>query len=151
LKPDLKVRFIDDIDFKTLLLQGKRVFLFDFDNTINAWKSTMIPKNIEQIFNYLISNGAIVYIVSNGKPRTLNIKIPVIWRALKPFPFKVQRKIGNYLNDKSQIVVIGDQFFTDILFGKFLGAYTIKVEPLDTKKEFITTKFLRLLEKIFKF
>ncbi|MGB9614835.1 MAG: haloacid dehalogenase, partial [Fervidobacterium sp.] len=61
MKPDLKVRFIDDIDFKTLLLQGKRVFLFDFDNTINAWKSTMIPKNIEQIFNYLISNGAIVY------------------------------------------------------------------------------------------
>ncbi|HCL98474.1 MAG TPA: haloacid dehalogenase, partial [Fervidobacterium sp.] len=35
------------------------------------------------------------------------------------------------------------------LFGKLLKAYTIKVEPIDTSKEFISTKFLRMIEKVF--
>ncbi|MFN4224634.1 MAG: hypothetical protein ACK4E1_07540, partial [Fervidobacterium nodosum] len=88
LKPDLKVKSVKDIDFKQLLSEGKRVFLFDFDNTINVWKSNIVPKEIEEIFKYLLSNDASVFIVSNGKKRKLEINnVKIIWRALKPLPF----------------------------------------------------------------
>ncbi len=145
------MKSVKDIDFKQLLSEGKRVFLFDFDNTINVWKSNIVPKEIEVIFKYLLSNNASVFIVSNGKRRKLEINnVKIIWRALKPLPFKVMMRLKKYLKNKDEIVVIGDQIFTDILFGKLIGAYTIKVEPLDTNKEFLTTKIFRFFEKLFR-
>ncbi|ABS60098.1 YqeG family HAD IIIA-type phosphatase [Fervidobacterium nodosum] len=147
----MKVKSVKDIDFKKLLSEGKRVFLFDFDNTINVWKSNIVPKEIEEIFKYLLSNDASVFIVSNGKKRKLEINnVKIIWRALKPLPFKVMMRLKKHFKNKDEIVVIGDQIFTDILFGKLIGAYTIKVEPLDTSKEFITTKIFRFFERLFK-
>lgn len=145
------MKSVKDIDFKQLLSEGKRVFLFDFDNTINVWKSNIVPKEIEEIFKYLLSNDASVFIVSNGKKRKLEINnVKIIWRALKPLPFKVMMRLKKHFKNKDEIVVIGDQIFTDILFGKLIGAYTIKVEPLDTSKEFITTKIFRFFERLFK-
>lgn len=151
MKPDLNVKSVSDIDFEKLLKIGKRVFLFDFDNTIGVWKSQVIPENILNIFEYLKSNGAQVFIITNGKRRDMHSKtdVRIIWRSLKPLTFKVKKNIGNHLKDKNKVVVIGDQIFTDILFGKLLKAYTIKVEPIDTSKEFISTKFLRMIEKVF--
>ena len=151
MKPDLNVKSVSDIDFEKLLKMGKRVFLFDFDNTIGVWKSQIIPENVLSIFEYLKSNGAQVFIITNGKRRNMHGKVDVqiIWRSLKPLTFKVKKNIGNYLKDKSRVVVIGDQIFTDILFGKLLKVYTIKVEPIDTSREFISTKFLRMIEKVF--
>jgi len=151
LKPDLNVKSVSDIDFEKLLKIGKRVFLFDFDNTIGVWKSQIIPENVLNIFEYLKSNGAQVFIITNGKRRNMHGKVDVqiIWRSLKPLTFKVKKNIGNYLKDKSRVVVIGDQISTDILFGKLLKVYTIKVEPIDTSREFISTKFLRMIEKVF--
>lgn len=105
---------------------------------------------MKEIFDYLKNRGATVVIVSNGKPREINHDVLVIWRALKPLPLKVLKKLSNIIRKRDEVVVIGDQIFTDILFGKLIGAYTIKVEPLDTGKEFFTTKILRLLEKLFK-
>jgi len=46
----------------------------------------------------------------------------------------------------SQVAVVGDQVFTDILGGNRLGLYTILVCPLN-KKEFIGTRVVRQVEK----
>jgi len=111
LKPDLNVKSVSDIDFEKLLKIGKRVFLFDFDNTIGVWKSQVISENILNIFEYLKSNGAQVFIITNGKRRDMHSKtdVRIIWRSLKPLTFKVKKNIGNHLKDKSKVVVIGDQ------------------------------------------
>ncbi|WP_069292686.1 YqeG family HAD IIIA-type phosphatase [Fervidobacterium thailandense] len=149
---DLTVRSVTDIDYESLLQNGKSVFLFDFDNTINLWKSSEIPDKVLDIFEYLKSKGATVVIVSNGKPRKLNCEVQVIWRAMKPLVWKVKIKLKELLQDKEKVVVIGDQLFTDVLFGNLLGAFTIKVDPLDTRREFLSTKILRLFERlVFKF
>ncbi|MGQ9856185.1 MAG: YqeG family HAD IIIA-type phosphatase [Fervidobacterium sp.] len=139
-----------EIDFDRLLDEGKRVFLFDFDNTINIWRSEHIPEDIVKIFEYLKSKGASIYIVSNGKKRSLDYSVPVIWRALKPLTFKTKATLGKELKDRSKVVVIGDQIFTDVLFGKFLGVCVVKVEPLDKSREFLGTKILRFFERILK-
>jgi predicted HAD superfamily phosphohydrolase YqeG len=46
----------------------------------------------------------------------------------------------------SQMVMIGDQLFTDVLSGNRLGVLTILVDPL-TSTRFITGQFLRLFER----
>ncbi|WP_448375597.1 YqeG family HAD IIIA-type phosphatase [Fervidobacterium sp.] len=143
-----RVKSLQDVDFSRLLNDGKRIFLFDFDNTINTWKSTHIPERAVKIFEYLKSNGAEVYIISNGSKRALDYDIPAVWRALKPFSFKVRFKLKDKLKRKEEIVVIGDQVFTDVLFAKLLGVDAIKVEPIDKTKEAFGTKILRFFEKI---
>ncbi|WP_126992401.1 YqeG family HAD IIIA-type phosphatase [Thermosipho globiformans] len=139
---------VTNIDFKKLIDMGIDLFIFDFDNTVNKWKESKIPNEIIQIFNYLEKNGVKIIIVSNGKPRNLNVNVKTLWLARKPLPFKFKK----YLKEKNikynKAVVIGDQLFTDMLFGKFLNAYLIKVDPLDTEKEFFITKILRFFEKI---
>lgn len=151
--PDEYRKNILEIDYDKLLSQGKRVFIFDFDNTIGKWKSQEIPEKFKTLVEYLKRKGAEVFIVSNGSPRKLNCDIPIIWRAMKPLPFAFKRKIKPLIEkeEKSQgkVVVIGDQIFTDILFGKLIGAYTIKVDPINTEHEFLSTKFLRFFERIF--
>ncbi|MFN3283017.1 MAG: HAD hydrolase-like protein, partial [Pseudothermotoga sp.] len=49
--------------------------------------------------------------------------------------------------DPNRVVMIGDQIFTDVLAGNWLGVYTIKVKPL-SNKEFIGTKILRVFERV---
>ncbi|MBO8161619.1 MAG: HAD-IIIA family hydrolase [Thermosipho sp. (in: Bacteria)] len=139
---------IFDIDYDKLIENGYKVFLFDFDNTLNKWKMSIISNETIKLFEKLKNKKAQIFIVSNGKPRKLNYHIETIWLARKPFTFKVKKFLKSKNFDKEKIVVIGDQFFTDMIFGKLLGAYLIKVEPLDTSREFLITKIFRFFEKL---
>ncbi len=145
-KPDKIVKTIFDIDYDSLIASGKKFFIFDFDNTINVWKSKKIPEKVIELFEELKKKGCNVLIASNGKKRKLNYDIDVIWRTLKPFTFRALKRLKGTSKDK--IVVIGDQIFTDILFGKLLGAYTIKVEPLSIHHEHPWTKLMRKIERL---
>ena len=49
--------------------------------------------------------------------------------------------------DLSEVAIIGDQLFTDILGGNKVGIYTCLVDPL-TKEDFILTKIFRMTEQI---
>ncbi len=145
-KPDKIVKTIFDIDYDYLIASGKNFFIFDFDNTINVWKSNQIPERVIKLFEDLKNKGCTVLIASNGKRRKLNFDIDVIWRTLKPLPFKALRRLKGI--PKNKIVVIGDQIFTDILFGRLLGVYTIKVEPISTHHEHPWTKLMRTIERL---
>jgi len=46
-----------------------------------------------------------------------------------------------------ETAVVGDQLFTDILGGNRLGLFTVLVIPM-SKREFIGTKIVRMLEKV---
>ncbi|AEH51279.1 YqeG family HAD IIIA-type phosphatase [Pseudothermotoga thermarum] len=149
-KPDMIVEKVDDIDFEKLIKQGKTFFIFDFDNTLGYWRSSKILDGFEKILQKIKEAGGEVLIASNGKPRKLCLDgVEVFWRSGKPFAFKLRKVLKEKGVKNDQIVMIGDQIFTDVLVGKFLKAYTIKVEPL-SKKEFFGTKFFRFLELITK-
>ncbi|ANQ54295.1 haloacid dehalogenase [Thermosipho sp. 1063] len=141
---------VTDIDFNKLLDKGFNFFIFDFDNTINTWKEKEIPNKIIEIFEFLKKKNAKILILSNGKPRPLNYDIETIWLAKKPLPFKFKKYIVSNYGKKNnfKFAMIGDQIFTDMLFGLFIKAYLIKVNPIDTNHEFFVTKILRKFEKI---
>lgn len=149
LRIDERVSSVKEIDFRRLIAQGKRVFIFDFDNTLGLWKTGEIVSFAVDALRLVSELGGEVFIISNGKPRKLPLEFPVIWRAFKPLPFKVLWKLRHALRDRGKVVVIGDQLFTDVLFGNFIRAYTVKVEPLDRDRECISTKILRFFERFF--
>lgn len=146
IRPDLFVKSLEEIDFNKLLVEGYECFLFDFDNTITAWREKAIPERNKVILLDL-SKRALVVIVSNGKRKDVDLPVEAIWRAGKPFSLKVLRFLKKRNLKPEKCVIVGDQLFTDVLMGKLFGFYTVKVEPI-SEREFVGTKFLRLLEKI---
>ncbi len=138
---------IKDIDYETLIEHGFKLFIYDYDNTLAPWRCETIPNEHIEILEK-VAKRANVLIASNGKERNVNVSYDVIWRSFKPIGNKIKRKIKKMGIDYKDCVVIGDQLFTDVLFGNLIGAYTIKVEPMNSKEAPIT-KLNRALEKMF--
>ncbi|KAF2957024.1 YqeG family HAD IIIA-type phosphatase [Marinitoga sp. 38H-ov] len=152
--PNEFVENVFDIDYKKLKKNNYKLIIFDFDNTLTTWRSEELPKEIIELFE-ILSKDFKILIASNGKEyRFNNIKktlkkynIEVMGYSLKPFPYKIKRKIKEYGIEPTHVALIGDQLYTDIIAGNKSGFYTIKVNPI-SNKERIFTKILRFFEKI---
>jgi len=153
--PDLYCHKIYNIDFNNLLTLNKKGIIIDLDNTILPWKEINVPQDSLDWVNKAKDKGFKVFILSNTiKTRRLkkiaeSLDCEYIHPAFKPSPrafFKAAKKLGIESKD---MVVIGDQIFTDIYGGKRAGMFTILVDKLD-EKEFCGTKISRFFEKILK-
>lgn len=131
--------------------RGIKGIILDLDNTILPWKAkTMSPE--EALFlERLKARGFKICVVSNALDRRVRsllepLCIPAISRARKPrrTPFRQALEILGTAPEET--AVVGDQIFTDVLGGNRLGLYTILVAPV-SRREFIGTKMMRLLEK----
>ncbi len=130
------VKSIEDVDYDRLLKSGFENFFFDYDFTLAPWGELQIKEDVEEIFRYLLDNGARVFIVTNAKKSRvdhLKEKIPelvVYWSVGKPSIKKFREIIKEWNIDAGKSVIIGDLFLTDVLAGNRLGMYTIMVQPL---------------------
>ena len=151
LKPDYYYSDISQIDLDLLKSSGIKGIICDIDNTIVAWSQTEILQETDDWIKQLKKEGFLVCLVSNGLNRRVQffkeeLNIPAIGQAVKPRK-KAYRKAKKILDlESSEIAVIGDQIFTDILGGNRLNLVTILVDPVDNK-EFITTKIMRFFER----
>ncbi|MGB9789722.1 YqeG family HAD IIIA-type phosphatase [Thermotoga caldifontis] len=147
LKPDEFVDDVKSLQIDRYLSMGKDVFVFDFDNTLGFWRTAEVREDFKPVLEYLKSKSVQVFIVSNGRPRKLKDLdgFNVVWRAGKPFSRKLKKIFEGF--KPSRVVLVGDQIFTDVMTGKRLGFYTVKVKPL-SKREFFGTRMLRVFEKI---
>jgi len=98
------------------------------------------------------SSGFKACIVSNASKKRVvkfneRLKLYAIHRASKPGTAAFRRALKLMKLKEEEIAVVGDQIFTDIYGGNRLGAFTILVDPIDRKTEFIFVKFKRLFEK----
>ena len=152
LYPKAYVSSLTDISPAYFREKGIKGIILDLDNTIIPWKAgTMAPEMVDLITHYRES-GLGLCVVSNAfNNRVVDLLgplgIPSVARAKKPLrrPFiKAQDILGT---TTLETAVVGDQLFTDILGGNRLGFYTVLVRPI-SKKEFIGTRFVRLLEKM---
>ena len=65
---------------------------------------------------------------------------------MKPLPFRFKKICKEYHLKASEIAMIGDQMFTDVLGANRVGMYTILVDPLE-KKDLRITSLNRKLEQ----
>jgi HAD superfamily phosphatase (TIGR01668 family) len=152
LLPDLHVDSIYDIDLTALKERGIKGIITDLDNTLIEWDRPSATPELIEWLKKLQDKGFKLIVVSNNNSSRVGsfadpLGIPFIHGAKKPFhkAFKLAQQQMNL--DPQQVVVIGDQLFTDVLGGNRLDLFTILVLPVAQSDGFFT-RFNRRLEKI---
>ena len=128
------------IDYKKIFDKGYKGIIFDLDNTLvpHGKGST---KEVNDLFKQIQSIGLKTFILSdNGKKRIdeflENISnCPYIDNAGKPNPENYCKAVKEMNLEKSEVVYIGDQIFTDILGANNAGIANILVKFIGYKTE----------------
>jgi HAD superfamily phosphatase (TIGR01668 family) len=149
--PDEHVKSIYEIKAETLIARGIKGVITDLDNTLVEWDR---PEATPELIKWLASfkeKGLQVTIVSNNKAKRVKsfsepLGIPFIYQARKPLTSAFRKAVRNMSLKNEDIVVVGDQIFTDVLGGNRLGLHTILVVPV-AKSDGLITKINRRMER----
>ena len=154
-KPSYRYKSLADVPVEELALKGKVGALLDIDNTLLPYgQYDEIPAENLKWLQRAEKAGLKVILYSNATQRKIEHMKKVcgldgVPKAYKPGWARLKfalEMLGGV--SKNQVVMIGDQFCTDILGGSLCGVDTILVEPL-TDKDWWGTKILRVIEWLF--
>ena len=149
--PDMYQKSIYHIDYDKLYEDGIKCLLFDLDNTCVPFKDNEPNKKLIELFEMLKDMDFKVIIFSNASKKRLlpfknGLNVDCSASSKKPNTKKLLKVIKMFGFDLSNVVIIGDQLYTDILCGNRAGIKTILVNPMSTD-DLLFTKFFRFLEK----
>lgn len=141
---DITLDLLNDLSVNTMLL--------DVDNTLAAPESMRLFDGVLDWINTLKKANIKLVIISNNyrrrvEPFANSLDLPFISFAMKPLPFKMARTIKKINSTKSEILLVGDQIFTDILGANLAHIKSVLLEPVVKKSEKITVSLRRYLEK----
>ena len=150
--PDIYQKSIYHVDYEKLLDSGIKCILFDLDNTCVPYKDKEPNKRLIELFEMLKDMDFKLIIFSNAPKRRIRpfkkaLNVDCLARAGKPrkTSFLKILKLFNY--NLSDVAIIGDQLYKDILGGNKVGIKTILVNPMSLDDMIITKYFFRPLEK----
>lgn len=153
LRPDIMADSLNELSAATFKDRGIEGIIIDLDNTLTNWNERFITDDVCSWVKMLQSQGLRFCVLSNSGRKRIKETVKVLGISYVPNALK-PRKRGflqamQKLNTKpNNTAVIGDQLFTDVLGGKRLGLMTIMIKPRN-KREFLGTKLIRRVEKIF--
>lgn len=143
---------VENIPYDLIKDQNIKLLIFDMDNTLIDNKHTY-SKELKKWADDMKDKGVKLYINSNSPFGKLVEKIAnelgmqYNYNANKPF-LKGFKKIQYEMKiPKENIMMIGDQLFTDIWGGNRFGIKTILVRPIKKSETFIS-RIKRPFEKI---
>jgi HAD superfamily phosphatase (TIGR01668 family) len=148
--PNEHVKSIFEIHPEELKKRGIKGVITDLDNTLVGWdRPDATPKLIEW-FKFMRDHGIFITVVSNNKEERVRrfsdpVELPFIYKARKPMTKAFKRAMRDMQLKRDEIVIIGDQIFTDVLGGNRLGVHTILVVPI-AKNDGWITKLNRKME-----
>ena len=152
--PNLYLAKVEEISIEILNENNIKALILDVDNTLIDYYKYLSEKKITWVYD-LLNKGIKIYILSNTNKKekvkkvadTLNL--PYEYFAKKPSK-KGFLKVQNILKMKpTEIAVVGDQIFTDVVGGNRCNMFTILVDPV-TKKDYWYTAVKRPIESILK-
>lgn len=151
--PDICVNNIYEIDYNKLYSEGKRIILFDLDNTLLPYDVKYAYDELKNKINELRKIGFEVMIASNNNKKRvgafcLELNMKFVASSKKPFKFgfkKALRILG--IKDRSLVVAVGDQIMTDVLGANRMKFTSVLVRPIKKSTEKWYTKFNRNNEK----
>ena len=149
--PDMYQKSIYSINYEKLYNCGIRCLLFDLDNTCVPYVEKVPSKKLIDLFDYLKDMGFKVILFSNATKKRLEVfkntlVVDCSYSSRKPSKRKFLKVLKMYNFDLSEVAIIGDQLFTDILGGNRVGIKTILVNPM-SKKDMPLTLIFRILER----
>ncbi len=148
--PDMYAKSIISINYDKLLKLGIKTILFDLDNTIVEPGHKIITKELKELFNKLKKDFNCIVLSNTIKAKKINnfcnqLDVKYIYFALKPLPFGYIRAKKLHSSKPNEIVMVGDQYFTDVVGAKKMGYFTILVDQVGPN-EGIFTKINRKRE-----
>lgn len=149
--PTYYVQSVLSIDPVRLVEMGKKTILLDLDNTILPRDAEEMPPAMVHWVKRIRQVGIKVVLVSNswfGRVSAMSaiLGVDFVDKAVKPLPPAFILGLIKERTWPREAAIVGDQFFTDVLGGTFLGMTTIMVLPL-AEHDLKHTLILRHLEK----
>lgn len=142
---------IHDIDLIKLYDSGKRLILTDLDNTLVGYDISLPTAEIILFKENCEKIGMKLVIISNNKEPRVKMfaeKLGVEYHSSAKKPLKKSYKILTRNYNPNDVVIIGDQIFTDIFGGNRMNFYTILVDVINYNNEQFKTRLNRFFEKI---
>ena len=152
-QPTYRFDKVENIPYSLIEKDNIKLIMIDMDNTIIDYSNREYSKEIKEWTERMNRNGLKLYILSNSflgkqvKTIAKELGMKYYYSAGKPFLkgfITIQKK--EKIN-KENILMIGDQIFTDIWGGNRFGIKTILVKPINSRER-IHTKFKRPFENI---
>ena len=142
---------ITDLTPEILEVLGVNTVLADIDNTLKRYGSQEPYEGVEQWIEEMHKNGVKIIICSNNyksavEPFAKRINLPFVHMCLKPSPFGFYRAKRKTKAKRREILVVGDQLFTDIFGANISFMKSVLVEPIETSDEAKTVALRRFLE-----
>ena len=141
--PNYYVQSFKTLNIRKLHDHGIQLLLCDIDNTLVAYDEEVPSQDVVDFIHKLKMNGIEVALCSNS-PSSRGKNYPF---SCKPFPFCFKKAMKDHGLKASQIAILGDQMYTDILGGNIWGLYTILTAPIAIKDRNIT-KVFRFFEEL---
>ena len=153
--PTKIAKSIYDNDYNELYASGKRIILFDLDNTLISYYEDIPNQKLIEFGKMLLSSGFKVYVLSNNRGKRIG-KFMETFPATdsgnlmkKPFAHKIKKFLKNHnITNYSEIIMIGDQLVTDILCANNVGVDSILVKSISRDSEKFYTVINRLREPL---
>ncbi|WP_035345638.1 YqeG family HAD IIIA-type phosphatase [Halalkalibacter hemicellulosilyticus] len=151
LLPNQYEKSIYDIRFDELKKKGIKGIITDLDNTLVEWDRPQATPEVQQWFKELKEMGMKITIVSNNNLKRVKAfaepeEAVFIHSAQKPRRRAFKQACQEMNLKDEEVVVIGDQMFTDVLGGNRANLHTILVVPV-TNTDGLATKFNRTMER----
>jgi HAD superfamily phosphatase (TIGR01668 family) len=146
------VTYVSEVSLDKLAESGKSAIILDLDNTIVP-RDTGVPSQevVAWILEAKAKNFKICFLSNNWHKEVFEwaklFEIPMIYKAMKPFPLAFRLTLKKMKAKAKETVVIGDQLLTDILGAKLSGISAILVSPL-SEKDLPHTLLLRKVERM---
>lgn len=133
--PTAYYKDISNIDWKRIYELGYRLVLLDADNTLIPHGQRKKTDFSLQALEKIRATKLEVSILSNAKKARAealgrSLGVAAEGMANKPGPKGIWRACEKFDVPVDQTILVGDQFFTDMLAGKRAGCKTILVDPI---------------------
>jgi len=135
-RPALYLSSAYKVDYEALWREGIRGILFDIDNTLFPYYVPHATNEAKALIDKLKKMGFKVGILSNGRSERVQLLkqefgMEGVSRAAKPLRFGAFRMKKTLGLPASQIALIGDQIFMDVLCANRMGFKSILTVPID--------------------
>ena len=141
-----------DIDPAELVSRGFKGVLLDVDNTLMPRTDTEVPAKMADWVRRLQEAGRATLVLSNSfQDRVVNaveqLGCKFVGKAMKPLPGGFKRCEELLGLAPAQLVMVGDQTYTDILGANLAGIHSILVLPLGSV-DLWHTRVFRVIDKL---
>lgn len=150
LSPTYFFKRVIDIDIEFLFKINCHGLILDIDDTLAPQECINPEDSILQWVKKLKDEKIKMIIASNNSEKRVSefakiLEVPHIYEAKKPFKKGLEKAIELLSLPKENVLMVGDQVFSDILGAKFTKINSILVEPLSPAKS-LSLRIKRRLE-----